>query len=247
MKKFITLATILLLLTGCGTTLAKLNVPEDLTINYYEEFDPSTVLEEVVEGTEVSYHLDEDNSKLIITLVNGDKEQTLETKVNIEHPLVVPNEDITIDVYKGYDIKDLITVDEDTVIEESLDEEKGILTITAINGEEQETIEVPVKIEDSNPFPCHCVGTVDYMNEDISYIHYYFNEDGTIHVISDPYEGYHYESDWDYDSEDMTILSGESIVTSINEYEFRETSIYPNGAGGVIWDEYKCDKPHPFQ
>ena len=144
MKKFITLATIFLLLTSCGTTLAKLNVPEDLTINYYEEFDPSTVLEEVVEGTEVSYQLDEDNSKLIITLANGDKEQTLEAKVNIEHPLVVPNEDITIDVYKGYDIKDLITVDEDTVIEESLDEEKGILTITAINGEEQETIEVPV-------------------------------------------------------------------------------------------------------
>lgn len=83
----------------------------------------------MVEGTEVSYQLDEDNSKLIITLVNGDKEQTLEAEVNIEHPLVVPNKNITIDVYKGYDIKDLITVDEDTVIEESLDEEKGILTI----------------------------------------------------------------------------------------------------------------------
>lgn len=42
------------------------------------------------------------------------------------------------------------------------------------------------------------------------------------------------------------MIADELIVTSINEYEFQETSIYPNGAGGIIWSEYRCDKPHPF-
>lgn len=186
-KKIIaSLGVLCLMLIGCGAEpLAKLDVPEDLTISVFEDFDPSSVLSEVKEGTEVSYKLDEENSKLIISLVNGDKEETLETDVKIEHPLVsVKNEDITIDMIKGYDVNDLINKDEDTVVEESLDIDKGILTITAVNGDKEETLEVPVKIVYNNIYPNHCTGISANDGADFSNIHYNFLNDHEFEFVN---------------------------------------------------------------
>lgn len=161
MKKIILISLLMFALTGCSNDLAKLNAPEDLVIDTREDFDPKTILTEIEEGVEVSYKLDEENSKIVITLTKDDKTQNLEAPVTIQKPLVVPNENITIDTYKGYDINTLINVEEGTEVTETLDEEKGILTITAKNGDREEIFEVPVEVTNSSPYPITCQSTVD--------------------------------------------------------------------------------------
>lgn len=143
------------MMTGCSSKpLAKLEIAEgeELVIDVRDDFDPTTILGEITEGTEVSYELDQENSKVIITLVNGDKTETLETQVIIQYPLGnFVTEDITIDLNEGYDVKELINVDADTEVTEVLDEEKGILTITLTNGDRTETIETPVNVIKKEP------------------------------------------------------------------------------------------------
>ena len=89
MKKIL-LICVLLALTGCGNTdktisnevdkaLATLNAPEDLIID--ENFDVNTILTDVQEGTEVTYEVDEENSKIVITLKNEDRIETLEAPI----------------------------------------------------------------------------------------------------------------------------------------------------------------------
>ena len=73
MKKFVALLLFLIMITGCS--LAKID--KDITIDMTKDFAPETVLKDIKEGTEISYIIDEENSKLIINLTNGDKEQNI--------------------------------------------------------------------------------------------------------------------------------------------------------------------------
>ena len=211
MKKLLFILMVCTALTGCSNTnvedkisnetakaLAVLNAPEELVID--ENFDVNSILSEVQEGVEATYKVDEENSKIIITLTQGEQVETLEAPImlaSIEEPAETP----------------------------------------------AEPVETPA--ETVSNFPCTCVGTIDDTGENVSFIRYVFNEDDTINVTSDPYEEYHYEAVYNYSGDAMKI--NENSVTSLGEYEFRETSPYLSAAGTVVWTEYKCDKPHPFQ
>lgn len=241
MKKIIVILLILLL-AGCGEkSLGKMS-DESITIYTAENFDPMSVLLNVEEGTEVSYELDEENSKLVITLTKDDQVQTLEKEVEIVKPLVVANENIVIDTYKGYDVNDLITVEEGTTVEQSLDEEAGILTITAKNGERVETVEVPVELTDSNPYPIFCQGTV-FENGWSNETSYTFLSDTEVDFYSphtaNTYRGTYTKS---YISE-----PGAFSIVSVNEYEFYTYSGEKNISGVEARNYYRCDTPHPFQ
>ncbi|MDO4501467.1 MAG: hypothetical protein Q4B60_09400 [Erysipelotrichaceae bacterium] len=154
MKKLILLLLSLLLLSGC-TSLGKLEDKDsELTIDIRDNFDPMTILKDVKEGTEATYELDEVNSKLIITLSNGDKTQTIEKDITIQYPLATfKEEDITIDVYLGYDINDLMNVTEGTELSSELDQENSLLLVEAVNGDRNEKYEKEVNVIDTTPTP----------------------------------------------------------------------------------------------
>ena len=218
----------LLLLTACDTKpLASLSIPEDeeLTIDIRDEFDPNSIIKDVKEGSEVSYELDETNSKIIITITNGDKTETLEKTVNIQYPLgEFIEEDITIDTYTGYDIKDLVNVSEGTEITEELDEENGKLKITLTNGDRTEVIEKDVEVINTNPFPvkwkCKTIGANIYQDFEIY-------EDGTAYkVISTPDGPYGWHTAyWTGDLKNGTIggvhfslTNGEKMISPMYPY-----------------------------
>lgn len=228
MKKLINLFILLILLTGCSTTddektvelvapkpLAVLAIPEDeeLIIDIRDEFDPNSIITDVKEGSEVSYKLDEVNSKIVITIKNEDKVETLEKTVNIQYPLgEFKEEDITIDTYTGYDVNDLVDVSEGTEVTEEFDEENGKLKITLTNGDRTEVIEKDVEVVNSNPFPVHWECKSIAANIWASYEIY---EDGTANLVystpSGPYA--RYTAYWTGDLKNGTI-GGSSYTLS---------------------------------
>lgn len=130
MRKIVILTGIMLLLVGCAFA----NVEKDITIDMTKEFVPESILSDVKEGTEVTYSIDEENSKLTLELTNGDKTQTVERDVTLLYPEYSIAEDITLDLVKGIDIKDYVTADSDTDVDYLLDEDNSNITFILTNG-----------------------------------------------------------------------------------------------------------------
>lgn len=162
MKKIFILSIICLLLTGCTQNgnsvisafapkpLAVLSIAEDeeLTIDVRDEFDPMSILAEVQEDAEVSYELDEENSKVVITLSKGDKVETLEKVVNIQYPLgEFVTDDIVVTKGEDFDVEEFLNVSDDVEVSKVLDEETGKLTVTLTEGDRVETLEMDVTVE----------------------------------------------------------------------------------------------------
>lgn len=128
--------------------LGTLSVAQDAQVVYsmQSEFDYMSLIKDVEEGTEVTCILDEENSKVIITLTKGDKTETIEKSVKIEYPLwEQPSEPIRIDTYTGYDINQLLILREGVqIISHELN--GNILTITLSDGEREETFNIEAEI-----------------------------------------------------------------------------------------------------
>ena len=106
MKKLLFILMVCTALTGCSNTnvedkvsnetskaLAVLNAPEELIID--ENFDVNSILADVQEGVEATYEVDEENSKIVITLTQGEQVETLEAPImlaSIEEPTETPEE-----------------------------------------------------------------------------------------------------------------------------------------------------------
>lgn len=128
--------------------LGTLSVAQDSQVVYsmQNEFYYMSLIKDVEEGTEVTCTLDEENSKVIITLTKGDKTETIEKSVKIEYPLwEQPSEPIIIDTYTGYDINQLLTLREGVQI--ICHELNGnILTVILSDGEREETFNIEAEI-----------------------------------------------------------------------------------------------------
>lgn len=117
-----------------------------MDINAYN-FDPTKILNNLKEGTDVKYEL-KDN-EVVITLTNGEQVDTITRSANISHPLAWFNSnDITIDTYYGYDINKLVTLAEgSTIVSDKLND--NVLSVVVSNGEKEETIEQEVTLTSS--------------------------------------------------------------------------------------------------
>lgn len=81
MKKICMLLFTLFILSGCANKpLAKL-AEEPVEIDMTESFDPSSILSDIQEGSEITTDLDQTAGKMTITLAKGDKTETIETDV----------------------------------------------------------------------------------------------------------------------------------------------------------------------
>lgn len=140
MRKTILVLTLLIVTSGCSllNPLAKLS-KEELSIDIRDEFDPMSVLTDVKEGTEVSYELDEENSKLIISLVNGDKTQTLKKDVTILYPLgELLADKISYYTYKDFNGLDYIKLDEDVTCDYDIDFDNAKIVYHLKRGDREE-------------------------------------------------------------------------------------------------------------
>lgn len=166
---------LVIMLPACSKPLAVLEDKDaPLIVDVRDDFDPKSILKGLKDETDVSYVLDEENSKLIITLTNGKRSETIEKEVTVQYPLATfKNEDMTIDLYKGYDINELVDLLENTTAEGTLDEANNTLTVTATNGDRTESITSVVTIIDTTPTP--------YGRTYASY-HGYFNRDGFVNA-----------------------------------------------------------------
>ena len=142
MKKILLIITVsfVFVLCACTASLAKVN-KEERAVEANAMINIEDYLTNVEEGTEVTYVIDEEKSEVVFTLTNGDKTQTLTKKVTILEPLGVFNEKTAINLYDGYVIEELLTLNDGVTIEEhTLDEETGLLKATLTNGERESTI-----------------------------------------------------------------------------------------------------------
>lgn len=131
MKRILLVSIIFLLLTGCGKLAKFEDEDAELVIDIRDKFDPSTVLKDVKEGTEISYSLDEENSKLVITLKNGDKEETLEKSITIQYPLgELLCDKIDYYTYKEFDSSLFIKLAEGVKYDYEIDIDNATITYT---------------------------------------------------------------------------------------------------------------------
>lgn len=220
-KKIILSLAICFLITGCSRPLANLT-EEAIEIDMTRQFEPSSVLSDIKEGTKIDYQLDEENSRLLITLKNKDQTETIETDVTLLYPEYTLQEDISIDTYKGYDINDLVSADPGTTITSSLDEENGILTITLTNGIWSKTIEKQVNVENSFPMGI-------WVNYDKVYDGYWTYDASTI-VFNEDHRGYivcHQKNGsfciaelFEWDDEGNIILQGHTYLISCDKTDY---------------------------
>ena len=98
MKRLVFILIITAMLFGCAFA----DVSKDITIDMTKEFVPESVMNNIKEGTEISYLIDEENSKLILELTNKDKTQTIERDVKLVYPEYSIIENIRNRVYEIY-------------------------------------------------------------------------------------------------------------------------------------------------
>lgn len=132
MKKLLFLLIVLLMMSGCDSSLGHLKTKEDETViyNITNGFNVMDVLD-VKDNVDVKTELDKENSELIITLTKGDKTETLYQKVEIQEPLaLIEEENIVINAY-DIDVFSLLSdVREGTDIAVELDEDTSELKVT---------------------------------------------------------------------------------------------------------------------
>ena len=144
MKRTAVIILALLILCGCSTPEV---TDEDVTVDLTSDFDIDSILSNVKEGSNVSYQLDKENSKLIITIEYGDKTETLEKEVTIEEPQYSIKDDISFNPYLDYDINDFITVEDGVSIDYSLDIKSSTLTFNLSKGNWSKSIDKQVTLE----------------------------------------------------------------------------------------------------
>ena len=138
-------------LVGCSTSVAKLAVDNEkvVTLDASAKVNPSDYLENVAEGAEVSYTIND--GTMTITVTKDDKSETFEVPVEIEEPNVSIDENITIDTYAGYNIEDYIHEDEGVTHTTNFNEETGKLSVTFEKGEWTTTLDSQVEVTSSEP------------------------------------------------------------------------------------------------
>jgi len=144
MKKILCILLLALLLCGCLSTKV---TNDEVTINLCEDFDINSILTNVSKNSDVTYEIDKDNSKLIITITKGDKIEIIEKEITIEEPNYSIKENISFNPYRDYDINEFITVDEGVDIDYSLDIESSTLTFNLSKGNWSKTIDKEVTLE----------------------------------------------------------------------------------------------------
>lgn len=148
MKKiFLILLTILLV--GCSD----INIKKDSVIDLSESFNLENIIEHSDNISILSYDLDTDNSKLLITYLKDDKTLTKQFDVTIKQPQYTINDDIVIDVYKGYDIYKIVNAETGIILTSQLDADNCKLTIHLSKGNWSKDETIDVDIINSNPFP----------------------------------------------------------------------------------------------
>lgn len=151
--KLLTLLIIgLIACTGCeAKPLAELT-SEDYTYDSTKAFNIDDILSNVSDDTKVDYLIDEDNSKVVITLTKGDKTETLEKDITISKPTIEVSDGITYDSYtQDLDLEDHITKPETTTYDYTLDVDNNLITINFKDGEYKETITKDLVVIDSTP------------------------------------------------------------------------------------------------
>lgn len=101
----------------------------------------------------ISYVFNDDETVMTITDENGEEPHSFDVPVNVIYPSYTIEDDITIDIYTGYDINNFVTADEGVEVTSELNE--NILTITLSKGIWNETLEREVTLEDSSPMTIH--------------------------------------------------------------------------------------------
>lgn len=144
MKRIISILFILLVLCGCTTPKV---TDGEVIIDLTQEFDVNTILENVKEDTEVSYELDKENSKIIISLTRNDETETLEKEVTILEPQYTIKDDIKFNPYLDYNINDFITVDEGVKINHTVDTKTSKITFNLSKGIWSKTVEKEFTID----------------------------------------------------------------------------------------------------
>ena len=176
MKKICMLLFALFILSGCANKpLAKL-AEEPVEIDMTESFDPSSILSDIQEGTEITTDLDQTAEKMTITLTKGDKTETIETNVILKYPEYEIQDDITIDTYTGYDINDYVKAEEGVSVLSELNEETSQLTITLEKGIWTNEIVKDVTLIDTRPLPEGIYVSTDYINPLYTYHEYVYPE-----------------------------------------------------------------------
>lgn len=121
------------MLSACASKpLAKLSTDAQESIIYEagSDFDPSLFLSDIKEGTQISYEMNETEGKIIFTLSDNDKTETVEAPLEVKYPSCSIAENITVDKTKGYDLYEFITAEDGVKVEASFDEQTGIMTVT---------------------------------------------------------------------------------------------------------------------
>ena len=144
MKRIISIVFTLLVLCGCTTPKV---TDGEVIIDLTQEFDVNTILENVKEDTEVSYELDKENSKIIISLTRNDETETLEKEVTILEPQYTIKDDIKFNPYLDYNINDFITVDEGVKIDHTVDTKTSKITFNLSKGIWSKTVEKEFTID----------------------------------------------------------------------------------------------------
>ena len=144
MKRIISILFILLVLCGCTTPKV---TDGEVIIDLTQEFDVNTILENVKEDTEVSYELDKENSKIIISLTRNNETETLEKEVTILEPQYTIKDDIKFNPYLDYNINDFITVDEGVKINHTVDTKTSKITFNLSKGIWSKTVEKEFTID----------------------------------------------------------------------------------------------------
>lgn len=159
-SKGIVVLLCLFILTGCATVkeifikpLAKLN-DEECVYDVRDEFNPYSVLIDVQEGVDVTYEINEETSKAIITLVKENKTEVLEKDLTLLYPLgELLQTDIDYYTYKAFDDKLYISLAEDVSYETSINLEAKTIDYILTKGDREETYTANLDI--INPLSSH--------------------------------------------------------------------------------------------
>lgn len=131
---------VLFVASGCTSSLAKLN-DEEYVYDVRDDFDPYLLLSDVKEGTNVDYEINETESKVILTLSNEDKTQTLEKDIVLQYPLgTLTQENIDYYTFREFDALDYIELTEGTECKAEVNIDKAEVKHVFENGNREETM-----------------------------------------------------------------------------------------------------------
>lgn len=160
MRKIIVLISALLILTGCTTIkevffkpLAKLS-EEECVYDIRDEFDPLSILTDVQEEVVISYEIDEDNSKAVITLQKDDKTEVLEKDITILYPLgELLSEKIDYYTYKDFNDNEYIKLASGVTYTSNIDLGNKTIDYVLTQGDRTETYRANLNV--INPLSNH--------------------------------------------------------------------------------------------